>query len=114
MQICRSWLGDPAVSTCLCILACSNRLVTFIHVLGTVAKLIGGGIVALQPKERQKSEKVSIPPFVLTLLAFAMYQVTFRILDSYMTRLPQVLVPGQPLHAVRRWAHSQLPSLRQP
>ena len=62
MQICRSWLGDPAVNTCLCILACSNRLVTFTHVPGTVAKFIGGGKIAVQLKERRKSEKVSIPP----------------------------------------------------
>ena len=79
MQICRSWLGDPAVNTCLCILACSpNRLVTFIHVLGTVAKFIGGEIIALQLKERRKSEKVSIPPLCVDTAGICnVSQVTF-------------------------------------
>ena len=83
VQICRSWLGDPAVNTCLCILACSNRMVTFTHVPGTVAKFIGGGKIALQLKERRKSEKVSIPPLCVDTAGICNVSVTFRILDSY-------------------------------
>ena len=59
------------------------RLVTFTHVQGTVAKFIGGGMIALQLKERRKSEKVSIPPLCVDTAGICNVSVTFRILDSY-------------------------------
>ena len=102
------------VKTCLYILECSNRLVTFAHVLGTVAKCIGGGNIALQLKERRKSEKVSIPPLCVDTAGICNVPSDFSHPGLIMTCLAQVLVLVHPLHVVRRWTHSQLPSLRQP
>ena len=94
------------VKTCLYILECSNRLVTFAHVLGTVDKCIGGGNIALQLKERRKSEKVSIPPPCVDTAGICNVSSDFSHPGLILTCLPQVLVLVQPLHAVQRWALS--------